>query len=414
MHIGPYQLKNNLIVAPMAGVTDRPFRQLCKSMGAGMAVSEMVASNSLLWGSEKTRRRANHDGEVDPISVQIAGADPQMLAEAARYNVDQGAQIIDINMGCPAKKVCNVMAGSALLKDEPLVGRILDAVVGAVNVPVTLKIRTGWDRGNRNAIQVARIAEEAGIQALAIHGRTRACGFSGEAEYDTIAAVKAEVGIPVIANGDISTPEQVKQVLDYTRADAVMIGRAAQGRPWMFREIQHYLETGDQLPPPEVEEIHRVLIAHLNDLYEFYGEYTGVRVARKHISWYTKGLAGSAAFRHAMNQLETSVEQLAAVNEFFAQLAEPRAAPDLCRGTRSMINENEMARMVRKAIDGYFRDLDGEKPCAVYDMVIHCVEKPLLESVLHRVRGNQTHAAEMLGINRNTLRKKMRVHGIKF
>jgi tRNA-dihydrouridine synthase B len=322
MRIGPYQLKNNLIVAPMAGVTDRPFRQLCKAMGAGMAVSEMVASNSLLWGSEKTRRRANHDGEVDPISVQIAGADPGMLAEAARYNVDEGAQIIDINMGCPAKKVCNVMAGSALLKDQPLVGRILDAVVGAVNVPVTLKIRTGWDRGNRNAIQIARTAEQAGVQALAIHGRTRACGFSGEAEYDTIAAVKAAISIPVIANGDISTPERVKQVLDYTRADGVMIGRAAQGRPWMFREIQHYLDTGQHLAPPEVEEIHRVLVAHVNELYQFYGEYTGVRVARKHISWYTKGLADSAAFRHAMNRLETSAEQLAAVDGFFAQLAE--------------------------------------------------------------------------------------------
>jgi tRNA-dihydrouridine synthase B len=322
MHIGPYQLKNNLIVAPMAGVTDRPFRQLCKTMGAGMAVSEMVASNSLLRGSAKTRRRANHDGEVDPISVQIAGADSRMLADAARYNVDEGAQIIDINMGCPAKKVCNVMAGSALLRDEPLVGRILDAVVAAVNVPVTLKIRTGWDRSNRNAIQIARTAEQAGVQALAIHGRTRACGFSGDAEYDTIAAVKAAVGIPVIANGDISTPEQVKQVLDYTRADGVMIGRAAQGRPWMFREIQHYLETGRRLPAPEVGEIHRVLTAHLSDLYQFYGEYTGVRVARKHISWYTKGLAGSAAFRHAMNQLETSAAQLQAVNDFFAQLAE--------------------------------------------------------------------------------------------
>lgn len=321
MRIGPYQLKNNLVVAPMAGVTDRPFRQLCKSMGAGMAVSEMVASNSLLWGSEKTLRRANHDGEVEPVSVQIAGADPGMLAEAARYNVDQGAQIIDINMGCPAKKVCNVMAGSALLKDESLVGRILDAVVGAVRVPVTLKIRTGWDRSNRNAIQIARTAERAGVQALAIHGRTRACGFSGEAEYDTIAAVKAEVGIPVIANGDISTPERVKAVLEHTRADGVMIGRAAQGRPWMFREILHFLATGEHLPPPEVGEIQRVLVAHLQELYQFYGEYTGVRVARKHISWYTKGLAGSAAFRHAMNRLETSVDQLAAVNEFFAQLA---------------------------------------------------------------------------------------------
>jgi tRNA-dihydrouridine synthase B len=291
-------------------------------MGAGMAVSEMVASNSLLWGSEKTRRRANHEGEVDPIAVQIAGADPAMLAEAARYNVDQGAQIIDINMGCPAKKVCNVMAGSALLKDEPLVGRILDAVVAAVSVPVTLKIRTGWDRGNRNAVSVARTAEQAGIQALAIHGRTRACGFSGTAEYDTIAAVKDRVAIPVIANGDIGTPEKVREVLHYTGADAVMIGRAAQGRPWMFREILHYLETGTRLPHPEVSEIHRVLVGHLHELYHFYGEYTGVRVARKHISWYTKGLAGSAAFRHGMNQIETSAGQLEAVDAFFAQLAD--------------------------------------------------------------------------------------------
>ena len=321
MRIGPYQLKNNLIVAPMAGVTDRPFRQLCKLMGAGMAVSEMVSSNSLLWGSAKTLRRANHEGEVDPISVQIAGADPQMLADAARYNVDEGAQIIDINMGCPAKKVCNVMAGSALLKDEPLVARILEAVVGAVNVPVTLKIRTGWDRDHRNAIIVARIAESAGIQALAIHGRTRACGYSGEAEYDTIAAVKTEIRIPVIANGDITTPERVKHVLEYTGADAVMIGRAAQGRPWMFREISHFLATGTHLPPPAVAEINRVLVAHLQDLYGFYGEHTGVRVARKHISWYTKGLAGSAAFRHGMNQLQTCTEQLAAVNTFFAELS---------------------------------------------------------------------------------------------
>jgi tRNA-dihydrouridine synthase B len=320
MRIGPFELKNNLIVAPMAGVTDRPFRQLCKTMGAGMAVSEMVASNSLLWGSEKTRRRANHDGEVDPISVQIAGADPKMLSEAAQYNVDQGAQIIDINMGCPAKKVCNVMAGSALLRDERLVGDILETVVEAVNAPVTLKIRTGWDCANRNALRIARIAENAGVQALTIHGRTRACGFSGEAEYDTIAAVKAEVEIPVIANGDIDTPERAREVLGYTKADAVMIGRAAQGRPWMFREIEHFLETGEHLPPPEVSEIRRVLVAHLHDLYEFYGEYTGVRVARKHISWYTKGLAGSAAFRHAMNRLESSAEQLAAVEAFFGQL----------------------------------------------------------------------------------------------
>ncbi len=321
MRIGPHILKNNLIVAPMAGVTDRPFRQLCKSMGAGMAVSEMVSSNSLLWGSEKTRRRADHAGEVDPISVQIAGADPAMMAEAARYNVAQGAQIIDINMGCPAKKICNVMAGSALLQNESLVGRILDAVVSAVEVPVTLKIRTGWDTQHRNALIVARIAENAGIQALAIHGRTRACAYTGNAEYDTIAAVKATVRIPVIANGDITTPEKVKQVLAYTKADAVMIGRAAQGRPWIFREISHYLATGKHLPLPEVSEIHHVLIKHLYDLYDFYGEYAGVRIARKHISWYTKGLVGSAAFRHAMNQLQTTEQQMAAVNEFFGELA---------------------------------------------------------------------------------------------
>jgi tRNA-dihydrouridine synthase B len=320
VQIGPYKLKNNLIVAPMAGVTDRPFRQLCKTMGAGMAVSEMVASNSLLWGSEKTKRRANHEGEVDPISVQIAGADPQMLADAAKYNVDEGAQIIDINMGCPAKKICNVMAGSALLKDEPLVTRILEAVVRAVDVPVTLKIRTGWDRNNKNALTVARIAEQSGIKALAIHGRTRADAYTGEAEYDTIRDVKAAISIPVIANGDITTPERVKHVLEYTGADAVMIGRAAQGRPWMFREIMHYLATGQHLPPPEVEEIHRVLRAHLHDLYGFYGEQTGVRVARKHISWYTKGIAGSAVFRHAMNQLQTCAEQLHAVDEFFNEL----------------------------------------------------------------------------------------------
>ena len=321
MQIGPYTLSNNLIVAPMAGVTDRPFRQLCKSMGAGMAVSEMVSSNSLLWGSEKTLRRADHTGEVDPISVQIAGADPLMMAEAARYNVERGAQIIDINMGCPAKKICNVMAGSALLQNEMLVGRILDAVVSAVDVPVTLKIRTGWDKQHRNALSVARIAESAGVRAIAIHGRTRACAYTGNAEYDTIAAVKSEVRIPVIANGDITTPEKVKQVLEYTGADAVMIGRAAQGRPWIFREISHYLATGQHLPLPDVSEIHRVLIKHLHDLYDFYGEYSGVRIARKHISWYTKGLVGSAAFRHNMNQLQTTDQQMAAASEFFSELA---------------------------------------------------------------------------------------------
>ena len=320
MQIGNHVLKNNLVVAPMAGVTDRPFRQLCKKLGAGLAVSEMVTSNSLLYGSEKTRRRANHEGEVDPISVQIAGADPQMMAEAARYNVDNGAQIIDINMGCPAKKICNVMAGSALLKDEPLVLQILKAVVGAVNVPVTLKIRTGWDKNNRNAVMIAKMAEDAGVQALAMHGRTRACLYMGEAEYDTIAAVKQAVKIPLIANGDITTPEKAKYVLDYTGADAVMIGRAAQGRPWIFREIEHFLKTGTHLLPPTVEEIHTVMLEHINDLYGFYGDIAGMRVARKHISWYTKGLAGSAAFRHNMNTLDTIDLQQAAINDFFAEL----------------------------------------------------------------------------------------------
>jgi tRNA-dihydrouridine synthase B len=321
VQIGRHVLRNNLFVAPMAGVTDRPFRQLCKTLGAGVAVSEMVTSNSLLYGSEKSRRRADHTGEVDPISVQIAGADPAMLAEAARFNVDQGAQIIDINMGCPAKKVCNVMAGSALMQDEPLVGRILAAVVNAVpEVPVTLKFRTGWNRENKNAPMVARIAEESGIQLIAIHGRTRADQYMGDAEYDTIKLVKSQRSIPVIANGDITSPQKAKFVLDHTGADGVMIGRAAQGRPWIFREIEHFLKTGEILPPPRVDEIHRVMVAHIEDLYGFYGIERGLRVARKHISWYTKGLVGSASFRHAMNQLETVAEQRAAIDQFFASL----------------------------------------------------------------------------------------------
>jgi tRNA-dihydrouridine synthase B len=319
MQIGPYKLKNNLIVAPMAGVTDRPFRMLCKRMGAGMAVSEMVSSNSLLYGSEKTKRRANHEGEVDPISVQILGTDPEMMARAAQYNVDQGAQIIDINMGCPAKKICNVMAGSALMQNEVLVAKILEAVVASVSVPVTLKIRTGWDKTNRNAVNIARIAESSGIQALAVHGRTRACAYTGHAEYDTITAVKASVNIPVIANGDITTPEKAKFVLETTGVDAVMIGRAAQGRPWLFREIEYFLNTGKHMDAPQVDEVQRVLVAHMHELYEFYGEHTGTRVARKHISWYTRGLEGSAKFRHHMNELPTSAEQMMAVSDFFDQ-----------------------------------------------------------------------------------------------
>jgi tRNA-dihydrouridine synthase B len=320
MQIGPYKLNNNLVLAPMAGVTDLPFRQLCKRLGAGMAVSEMVSSNSLLWGSEKTQRRANHAGEIEPRAVQIAGADPAMMAQAARYNADKGAQIIDINMGCPAKKVCNVMAGSALLQDEALVSRILEAVVRAVDVPVTLKIRTGWDREHRNGIAVARIAEQTGIQALAVHGRTRACAFRGEAEYDTIAAIKAAVTIPVIANGDITTPEQAKLVLDYTRADGIMIGRAAQGRPWLFRAIQHYLETGEKLPEPDVQRIRDIMLEHLHNLYAFYGEHTGVLMARKHISWYSKGQPSGAAFRQAINAAPGIAQQLTLAQEFFDAL----------------------------------------------------------------------------------------------
>jgi tRNA-dihydrouridine synthase B len=324
MQIGPYSLPNRLVLAPMAGVTDLPFRKLCRKLGAGLAVSEMVSCNSALWGSRQTLRRMNHEGENDPKSVQIAGADPVMMAEAARFNVERGAQIIDINMGCPARKVCNVLAGSALLKDESLVARILDAVVAAVDVPVTLKIRTGWDPQNRNAVRIARIAERAGIQALAIHGRTRDCAYRGNAEYRTIRSVKQETALPVIANGDITGPEKARQVLDFTGADALMIGRAAQGRPWIFREIEHYLSTGSLLPEPDVEEIRSIMIDHLNNLYAFYGEYTGVRVARKHIGWYSKGHARGAEFRQQINRAESVEQQLRMIEAFFDQIAERR------------------------------------------------------------------------------------------
>src|SRR3990170_2180219 len=322
MRIGQYQLRNNLFLAPMAGVTDRPFRTLCRRLGAGMAASEMVSSNSLLWGSEKTLRRADHAGEDEPRAVQIVGSDPTMMAQAARVNVERGAQIIDINMGCPAKKICNVYAGSALLQNEQLVSEILQAVVKSVDVPVTLKIRTGWDRANRNGTAIARVAEDSGIQALAVHGRTRADAFQGEAEYDTIAAIKAAVNIPVIANGDITTPEKAAFVLQRTGADGLMIGRAAQGNPWIFREISHFLATGEKLAPPPVTEVRDTLLDHLETLYAFYGEYSGVRMARKHISWYSKGLRGGAAFRHAVNAVETTTAQLAMVREFFNQRAE--------------------------------------------------------------------------------------------
>lgn len=306
----------------MAGVTDRPFRQLCKQLGAGYAVSEMAASNPRLWATEKSARRINHEGEMEPKAVQIAGADPASLAECAKFNVDRGAQIIDINMGCPVKKVCNSWCGSALLQDEKLVGKILEAVVGAVDVPVTLKFRTGWDRVHKNALRIAAIAQASGVAMLTLHGRTRADGYSGAAEYETIAAVKAAVSIPVVANGDIATPEKAKFVLDATGADAVMIGRAAQGRPWIFREVDYFLRTGRHLPSPSVAEARMLMNEHLQAHYAFYGTFLGARTARKHIGWYVRELAGGEDFRRKMNSLESCEEQIAAVNAFFeSQLA---------------------------------------------------------------------------------------------
>jgi tRNA-dihydrouridine synthase B len=322
MRIGSHELPNRFFVAPMAGVTDRPFRKLCRRLGAGYAVSEMAASNPALWASEKTMRRLNHDGEAAPVAVQLAGADPHVLAEAARYNVARGAQIIDINMGCPAKKVCSVACGSALLRDEDLVARILDAVVGAVDVPVTLKFRTGWDTSLRNAVSIARRAEDAGVRMLTLHGRTRACGFGGQAEYETIAAVKAAVRVPVVANGDIDTPRKARDVLAATGADAVMIGRAAQGRPWIFREIAHFLATGASLPAPAADEVRPLLAEHLADHYAFYGRDLGVRTARKHIIWYTSRLTGGESFCAHMNTLDDCDAQQRAVDGFLREHGE--------------------------------------------------------------------------------------------
>ena len=320
MYIGSYRLASPILLAPMAGVTDRPFRQLCRELGAGLAASEMVTSDPTLRNSRKTQLRLNHHGEQAPISVQIAGTNAQHMAQAAQLNVDHGAQIIDINMGCPAKKVCNVLAGSALLKDEAKVADILIAVVNAVDVPVTLKIRTGWDNEHRNAIQIARIAEDAGIQALAIHGRTRTCGYKGVAEYDTIAEVKSRIAIPVIANGDIDSPQKAKQVFDATGVDAVMVGRAAQGRPWIFREINHFLQTGDLLAAPSHAEVSQWLHQHLENLYDFYGEFMGVRIARKHIAWYCKQHDQSKAFRTKINAVEDAQQQLDEVIAYFQQI----------------------------------------------------------------------------------------------
>ena len=324
LQIGNITLENRLFVAPMAGVTDRPFRMLCRQLGAGYAVSEMVTSRRDLWSSLKTSRRADHVGEPGPISVQIAGTDAAMMAEATHYNIDRGAQIIDINMGCPAKKVCNKWAGSALMRDEPLALEIVEAVVAAAaphGVPVTLKMRTGWSDDHRNAVKLARDFEAAGVQMLTVHGRTREQGYKGAAEYETIAAVKSAVRVPVVANGDVTSPEKAREVLAATGADAVMIGRAAQGRPWIFREIAHFLETGTHLAPPLVVEVRRLLLDHLQEHHGLYGEYSGVRTARKHIGWYVRGLPDGEAFRARMNMIEDSAVQLRAVGDYFDELA---------------------------------------------------------------------------------------------
>ncbi len=324
MFIGSYALANNVFAAPMAGVTDRPFRMLCKKLGAGYAVSEMVTSRRDLWDTLKTSRRANHDGEPEPIAVQIAGTDAQMMADASAYNIDRGAQIIDINMGCPAKKVCSKWAGSALMQDEKLALEIIEAVVNSCaprNVPVTLKMRTGWAEHHKNAVTIARAAQSAGVAMVTVHGRTREQGYKGLAEYDTIAAVKAALTIPVVANGDITSGRKARDVLAYTGADAVMLGRAAQGRPWIFREVVHFLATGTQLAPPLVMDVKRLLLDHLQDHYELYGEFTGVRSARKHIGWYVKSLPGGDAFCRQMNTLVDGKTQLSAVSDFFNGLS---------------------------------------------------------------------------------------------
>ena len=329
MRIGPHSIEPRVVLAPMAGVTDKPFRLLCKRMGAGLAVSEMTISDPRFWTTSKSLRRMDHAGEPDPVSVQIAGTEPRQLAEAARHNAGHGARIIDINMGCPAKKVCNAWAGSALMRDEALVGRILEAVVAAVDVPVTLKIRTGWDAANRNAPAIARIAEASGIQALTVLGRTRDQHYTGRAEYDTIAAIKAAIGIPVIANGDIDSPQRAAQVLRDTGADAVMVGRAAQGRPWIFREIAHYLATGELLPAPGAGEVRDILLGHLQALHTFYGEEQGVRIARKHLGWYAKDRSENASFRAVVNRAQGADEQIALTRGYFDAL-EAGTPPALC------------------------------------------------------------------------------------
>ncbi|WP_170887666.1 MULTISPECIES: tRNA dihydrouridine synthase DusB [unclassified Vibrio] len=321
MKIGNHQLNNNLIVAPMAGVTDRPFRELCLRYGAGMAVSEMMSSNPALWKTDKSKNRMVHEGESGIRSVQIAGSDPQLMAEAAQFSVENGAQIIDINMGCPAKKVNKKLAGSALLRYPDIIEGILKTVVNAVDVPVTLKTRTGWDTAHKNCVYIAKLAEDCGIQALALHGRTRACMYQGEAEYDSIKAVKQAISIPVIANGDIDSPQKAKQVLEYTGADALMIGRPAQGRPWIFQEIQHYLENGTTMPELPVMEVKAILLGHVSALHQFYGEYLGPRIVRKHVGWYLKEHEQASEFRRAFNAIEAASLQLEALEGYFDNVA---------------------------------------------------------------------------------------------
>ncbi len=328
MRIGSHSIAPRVVLAPMAGVTDKPFRVLCKRLGAGLCVSEMTTSDPRFWSTAKSRHRMDHAGEPDPISVQIAGTVPQVMAEAARYNVDHGAQIVDINMGCPAKKVCNAWAGSALMREPELVARILEAVVAAVDVPVTLKIRTGWDHDQRNAPLIARIAEQSGIAALAVHGRTRDQQYAGSAEYDTIAAIKAQLSIPVIANGDIDSPRKAAAVLAHTGCDAVMVGRAAQGRPWIFGEIAHFLEHGEELPAPSLAQVREILLGHLEHLHAFYGEVSGVRIARKHLGWYAKDRPENAAFRAVVNRAESAEQQLRLTRDYFDALV-AGVAPEL-------------------------------------------------------------------------------------
>ena len=385
-----------------------------------MGVTEMVSANPQLKKTRKTLRRLALTGEPDPVSVQIVGADPAIMAEAAKANRDHGAQIIDINMGCPAKKVCNRDAGSALMRNEKLAGRILEAVVEAVEIPVTLKIRTGWDQQHRNAVQVARIAESAGIQAIAIHGRSRACQFSGSAEYDTIRAVKKAVTIPVIANGDINSPEKAREVLNQTKADGLMIGRAAQGRPWIFREIDHYLQTGDRLAPPTPVWVREILLTHMDDMYSHYGVQQGVRIARKHIAWYSREQSGDILFLREINKTETIEGQRTLIKIFFDRLPKPTGVDSMIMEIIQTRKEQEvdftvsnhnrpepLRNCVQQALTNYFRQLNGHKPSGLYKMVISEVEQPLLRSVMDHTKRNQTRAARILGISRSTLRKKL-------